>query len=83
MPNIGMSVKNHDRVIGRITASSGMSLFSWGENITVVVEKVDEDSCVVGIESALKVGFNVGGAHRHQKNFDRIITALSKKLQGV
>lgn len=30
IPNLGMSVKSQDKLIGRITASAGMSLFSWG-----------------------------------------------------
>lgn len=30
IPDIGFSLKSQDRVIGRITASTGVSLFSWG-----------------------------------------------------
>jgi hypothetical protein len=82
LPALGMNVKEADKVIGRINASTGMSLFSWGESLSLVVEKVDDSSCVVGIESGLKVGMNVAGAHRHQKNFNNIISALSKHLQA-
>ena len=81
IPDIGMSVKSQDKVIGRITASTGMSLFSWGENLTIVVEGVDEKSTIVGIESGLKVGLNIAGNHRHMKNFNKIIEALSRNLQ--
>jgi len=81
MPTIGFSLKSRDPVIGRITASTGMSLFSWGENLTIVVEKVDDGSTLVAIESALKVGINVAGAHRHAKNFNKLIEALSSYLQ--
>lgn len=77
----GFSVKSIDKVIGRVTASSGMSVFSYGENITLVIEKIDETSTLVQLESALKVGFNFAGAGRHQKNFNKIIASLSKKLQ--
>jgi hypothetical protein len=55
---LNMSVKESDAVIGRITASTGMSLFSWGENLTLVVERMDEASSLVGIESGLKMGIN-------------------------
>ena len=82
MPTIGFSLKSQDRVIGRITASTGMSLFSWGENLTIVVEKIDDKSTLVAIESALKVGINVAGAHRHAKNFNKLIEALSSHLQN-
>jgi hypothetical protein len=80
--SIGFNLKSQDKVIGRVTASAGMSLFSWGENITVVVERVDENTTLLAIESGLKLGINVAGAHRHQKNFDKIIEALSSHLQS-
>lgn len=79
IPQTGMNLKASDKVIGRINASTGMSLISWGENLTILIEKIDEKSTLVGIESALKLGFS--GAHRHQKNFDKIISALSRHLQ--
>ena len=81
IPSIGFSLKSHDRVIGRIIASTGMSLFSWGENLTIIVEKIDDNTTLVAIESALKVGINVAGAHRHAKNFNRLIEAVSSHLQ--
>jgi len=58
-----------------------MSLFSWGESLTIVIDKVDENSTIIGIESALKVGLNLAGVHRHQQNFNKIIAALSQNLQ--
>lgn len=76
-----MSIKSQDKVIGRITASTGMSLFSYGENLTIAVEKIDDNSTIVGIESALKVGINLAGARRHQKNFNKIIATLSQNVQ--
>lgn len=82
IPHIGFSLKSHDRVIGRVTASTGMSLFSYGENLTIIVEKIDENSTLVGIESALKVGMNVAGAHRHAKNFNMLIESVSSYLQA-
>ena len=82
IPRIGFKLKSHDKVIGRIIASTGKSLFSWGENITLVVEKIDDNNTMVSIESALKVGINVAGAHRHTKNFNKIIQALSSYLQN-
>jgi hypothetical protein len=81
IPETGMALKENDKVLGRIIASTGMSLFSWGENIAIVVEKRDDNSCVVAIDSALKLGSNIAGAHRHQKNFNMIISALGKRLQ--
>lgn len=81
IPEVGMSVKQKDDTLRRVSVSAGMSLFSWGENVSIVVNTNGDDSCVVGIDSSLKLGVNVTGAHRHQKNFDKIIFALSNKLK--
>ena len=70
-------------MIGRITASAGSSWFSWGENITIVVERIDAATTRIAIDSSLKVGINLAGAHRHIKNFEKIIAALSSHLQSV
>jgi hypothetical protein len=81
IPKIGFSLKSQDRVIGRITASTGMSIFSWGENITIIVEKIDEKNALVAIESAMKLGMNVAGVHRHAHNFEKLIKAVSSYVQ--
>ena len=81
IPGIGFSLKSQDRLIGRVTASTSASLFSWGENVTIIIEKIDERSTMVGIESTLKVGANFGGAHRHAKNFDGLIESVSSYLR--
>ena len=82
IPKLGFKLKSSDKVIGRVSASTGMSLFSYGENLTITVEKLDEGT-LVGIESALKVGLNFAGTHRHSKNFDKLIESLSKHLQST
>ena len=82
IPQAGFRLKSQDKVIGRITASAGASLFSWGENLAIVVERIDDRTTVVGIESGLKVGVNLAGVHRHAKNFDKLIAVLSTHLQG-
>jgi len=81
LPKAGFTVKSSDKLIGRIFFSAGWSLFSFGENLTIVVEKIDERTTKVGIQSALKLGMNVAGAHRHSRNFNKIITTLSSHLQ--
>lgn len=80
IPRCGFSLKDLNKQIGRVTASSGMSAFSYGENIAFSVYKVNEYSTALSISSALKVGVNIGGAHRHQKNFDSILRAMGFEL---
>src|SRR6266496_5949817 len=79
--NWSWTLKSHDRLLGRITVSTLGSLFSYGENITLKLEKIDEENTLVTIESSLKVGMNIAAAHRHAKNFDSIISELSHYLQ--
>ena len=81
IPEVGMTIKQKDDSLRRVSVSAGISLFSWGENVSIVVNTDGDKSCVVGIDSSLKLGVNVSGAHRHQKNFDKIIYALSNKLK--
>lgn len=81
IPEIGMKLKGQDRVIGRVTATTGWSLFSYGEILSIIIERIDSSATLVSIESALKVGVNLAGSHRHQKNFNNIIAALSQNLK--
>jgi len=81
--NADMSVKKIDKNLRRATISVGMSLFSWGETVSISVNKIDDESCVVAMDSSLKFGANVTGAHKHQKNFDKIIYSLSDLLSEM
>ena len=82
IPALGFKLKSSDKVLGRISASTGITLFSYGENLTITVEKFDEGT-LVGMESVLKFGLNFAGGHRHQENFNELIEALSKHLQST
>ncbi len=79
----GMSITKSDRSLRRATISVGMSFFSWGENVSLSVSKVDEESSLVAMDSSLKFGANVTGSHKHQKNFDKIIYSLSEVLKEL
>ena len=80
-PNCGFKMKSADRIIGRITVTTGMSLFSYGEHITILLDRAGEDATSVEIESSLKVGSNIAGGHRHAKNFEKLISGVSRWLQ--
>lgn len=81
IPAVDMSIQNSDETLMRISVSVGLSIFSWGENVSIVVSQVDENNSLVSIDSSLKMSVNVTGAYRHQKNFDKIIYALSDALK--
>jgi hypothetical protein len=77
----GFTIASQDRVIGRIVASAGMSGFSWGENVTIQIERRGEATTALLIQSNLKVGFNVTATGKNAKNAERLIGALSNYLQ--
>lgn len=78
----GMKLQSADETIGRITAKVGMSLFSWGEQVSIRVEDAGNGSSRVVLESALKFGANISGAHRHAKNFEALIAKASDILKA-
>lgn len=83
VPTIGFKLGKYDKSIGCITASIGMSLFSWGENVSIIIDKIDDNSTLVSIKSKLKVSINIAASHRHQKHFNEIVMATNKYLNIV
>jgi hypothetical protein len=81
LPECGFTIRHHDINIGRISVSTGMSALSWGENLTLVVQPIDEQNAMVSIDSSLKVGINLAASHRHHHNFDNILISLGRCLQ--
>jgi hypothetical protein len=53
--NWSWTLKSHDRLLGRVTVSTLGSLFSYGENITLKLEKIDERNTLLTIESRVLV----------------------------
>ena len=80
-PTIKFKLITHDRAIGQITAKTPATLFSWGENLTILVQKIDDNASMITMESSLKVAVNIAGAGRHTKNFNKVIAAASSQLQ--
>ena len=85
LQRIEFTIKSHDKDIGRIECSSGMSLLSWGENISITVEEIDSDHTRVNIQSGLKVTGRqavITAEGRNAKNVSKIIAALSSYLKS-
>ncbi|MDK9356725.1 hypothetical protein [Lelliottia wanjuensis] len=77
----GMEIKNENSALMRVSLSVGLSWFSWGENVDVFVKPQNEMSCILCIDSQLKVRANKSGSHKHRKNFNKIIEATAAELQ--
>jgi hypothetical protein len=78
----GYKLTSQDKVIGRIRASSGMSGFSWGENIAIQVVATSDRSTELVVQSDLKLGVNLVAASKNKENAERIIASLSHYLQN-
>jgi len=85
LQRIDFTIRSYDKDIGRIECSSGMSLLSWGENISITVEEIDSDHTRVNIQSGLKVTGRqavITAEGRNAKNVSKIISALSSYLKS-
>ena len=63
-----------------VAAEIGMSLWSWGENISISVVPVEGGSGVT-VNSSSKVRTNVLNGGKNAKNIAEIVDALSKELE--
>ncbi len=85
IPAEGLKLKSHDKDIGRIECAAGMSMMSFGENISISVEDIDGFSTRVDIQSGLKFQGNRNaiftGEGRNAKNVRTIISALTNYLK--
>lgn len=74
-----------DENLKTIYAKAGVSLFSWGENITISVGKSSDGTAEVSLLSTPKTGAMFGGAMdmgKNRRNLGLISDALSKELQN-
>lgn len=82
----GFSIQNLDKVANIIYLKSGMSLFSWGESITVSVIKIDNYLSEILISSAPKIGLGanapglMGDMGKNRKNIIKIQQVISEQL---
>ena len=73
-----------DRTSNTFYVKAGVSLFSWGENITINLKSISSGTEVF-VLSTPKTGVMFGGAldmGKNRKNIDQISQALSKALQN-
>jgi len=83
-PNIdGLSLDSADEMSGHIAFKAGVSLASWGENITVQLIKVAPTQTKMLILSTPKTGVMFGGAMdlgKNHQNIEKIINEVSAVL---
>jgi len=80
LPEEGFAIKQIEQVIYRIIASTRLSMFSFGETVSISLKKVDEENTVMAIESKLKI-FTLSGIPRNRKNIEKITLAVRKSIR--
>ena len=86
IPSIkGMRIDTADKLSGRIMVKSGVSLFSWGENIPIQLISIGEERTKIQITSSPKTGVMLGGAFdmgKNRKNIEQILLTTSSTLSS-
>jgi hypothetical protein len=81
LPTINMSIKGADAANGVITASTGISLASWGEDLTIRLAAAEGGQGTnLWMESKMKFGLVNWG--KHEKNFQAVANAVQARLAG-
>lgn len=73
-------INSIDESIRRITISTRLSLFSYGENIEVIVQPEGSNKTLVYVKSEPKVFFNITAAGTVKRNIQRIYRLLDDAL---
>ena len=82
IPNIkGMNIDSVNKITKTISIKAGISLFSWGENLTVTITPLEGDKTKVSILSTPKTGMLGGDMGKNRKNISMIFDEMSKYLR--
>lgn len=81
-PAVGFKVTNADNVNYVISLSKGMSLFTWGENITVSMGVCPDGSSGLTIVSSSKLGTEIAAGSQNRKNAELLANQLCMMLPG-
>ena len=78
-------MESADKLLGRIIVKTGVSIWSWGEEVPIQVTEVSENKTRISITSTPKTGIMFGGAFdmgKNRKNIELILAETSKILQS-
>ena len=77
---VGMKVKHTDPERGVVEATTGVTIWSWGERVTASVTEAGPGSVTVTIAIALK--FQVFGWGHQQRVADGLLDEVARQLSG-
>jgi hypothetical protein len=75
---VGMKVKEANSVRGVVRATTGMTIWSWGERVEVSVAVLDDASTEVTVAIALK--FQVFGWGQQQRVAEGLLDEIGREL---
>jgi dTDP-D-glucose 4,6-dehydratase len=75
------ALKRIDEPIKRIIMSTNPSLFSYGENIEIIVQPEGNDKALVYIKSEPKVFFNITSGGAVEQNIQEILRIIDDNLK--
>ena len=79
----GMSIDSKNEITKTITLKAGVSMFSWGENLTISLSDIGEGKTKISILSTPKTGVLFGGTidmGKNRKNINSILDSMVKFL---
>ena len=76
---LGLRVASKNRQEGCILAAKGMTAFSYGENVAVFVEKVDDERTKVEVVSKKTMGTNIFAWNWEKPILDKLSEMLNSK----
>lgn len=82
----GMNIHTTDKLSGRIVLKTGVSVMSWGENVSIVVSESVGGRTRLSVTSTPKTGALFGGAFdlgKNRKNIERLLSSLSDALRAT
>jgi len=80
----GFSIKSSNEMTGIMIIKTGASATSWGENITLSIDEINDQKSKISITSSSKTGILAGGAFspKNQANIELLVNNISAHLKG-
>jgi hypothetical protein len=78
---VGMKLGEADDTIGVVTATTGMTIWSWGERVTVHVAAAGPSSTMVTVSVALK--FQLFGWGQQRRVGDGLLDEIGRQLAAT
>jgi hypothetical protein len=76
---MGLEIASKNREEGYVLAQKGITAFSYGENVAVFVEKIDDQSTKVEVVSKKAMATNIFAWNWEKPILDRLSEILTKK----